>query len=202
MTEDPECLQGGGDVAAATISPAPIVTPSPAPSAHLGPRIQVRRGSGRAGVFAIRRIPAGAEILSLEGELVSTPTRYSVQLGEHQHLREPTNGPTPSPDTPWCFLNHACAPNARVDAAARRLVALRDIRRGEEVTFDYLTTEWEMAEPFECGCGAEHCRGRIGGFSLLAAEQQRELLASVAPHVRALYREAGRELESLRQVRS
>jgi hypothetical protein len=125
-----------------------------------------------------------------------------VQLGEHQHLREPTNGPTPSSETPWCFLNHACAPNARVDTGARRLVALRDIRRGDEVTFDYLTTEWEMAEPFECGCGAEHCRGGIAGFSRLAKEQQRELLPAVAPHVRALYRGAVREPESLRQVRS
>lgn len=201
MTEDPECLQEGGDVAAATISPA-IVTPSPAPSGHLGTRVRVRQANGRAGVFATRRIPAGAEILSLEGELDPVPTRYSVQLGQHAHLREPTNGPTPSPDTPWCFLNHACAPNAWVDAAARWLVALRDIRRGEEVTFDYLTTEWEMAEPFECGCGAARCRGRIGGFSRLGSEQQRELLPLVAPHIRALYRGGARELESLRQVRS
>ena len=35
-----------------------------------------------------------------------------------------------------------------------RLTALRPISEGDELTFFYPSTEWAMAEPFECGCGA------------------------------------------------
>ena len=37
----------------------------------------------------------------------------------------------------------------------------RDIAAGEILTFDYLYTESAIFEPFDCGCGAPDCRGRI-----------------------------------------
>jgi len=43
------------------------------------------------------------------------------------------------------------------------LVAIRPIAEGDELTFFYPSTEWAMAEPFECGCGAGECIGRISG---------------------------------------
>jgi hypothetical protein len=48
----------------------------------------------------------------------------------------------------------------------RRLVALRELAAGEELTFDYNATEWDLAEPFRCSCGA--CGGSIvRGFAHL-----------------------------------
>jgi hypothetical protein len=40
--------------------------------------------------------------------------------------------------------------------------AVRNIRKDEEVTWDYLSAESDISAPFECGCGAANCRGRIG----------------------------------------
>lgn len=39
----------------------------------------------------------------------------------------------------------------------------RDLKEGDELTFFYPSTEWEMDQPFECACGEEGCRGRIEG---------------------------------------
>lgn len=33
--------------------------------------------------------------------------------------------------------------------------ALRDIQPGDELSFFYPSTEWEMAQGFECKCGAK-----------------------------------------------
>jgi hypothetical protein len=61
------------------------------------------------------------------------------------------------------WINHSCEPNAEVEAGPEdggwaRIVALRAIRGGEEITYDYGFTA-DIAEP--CHCGAAGCRGYI-----------------------------------------
>jgi hypothetical protein len=41
----------------------------------------------------------------------------------------------------------------------------RDLKQGDELTFWYPSTEWKMAQPFECGCGEQGCKGTISGAS-------------------------------------
>lgn len=60
-------------------------------------------------------------------------------------------------------LNHSCEPNVIIDAARLELRAVRNIHPGEDLTFFYPSTEWEMAEPFACLCGTENCLGVISG---------------------------------------
>jgi hypothetical protein len=67
----------------------------------------------------------------------------------------------------------------------RVLVAVRSLAAWEEITFDYNTTEYWMANPFVCRCG--HCRGRkIGGFGRLSRAEQERLRPNLAPHLRRL----------------
>jgi hypothetical protein len=69
--------------------------------------------------------------------------------------------PADLPDDAELF-NHSCDPNAGVRGQAI-LVARRDIRPNDEVTFDYQTTETGGMAVFECRCGAVWCRGQIDG---------------------------------------
>lgn len=89
----------------------------------------------------------------------------------------------------WAFLNHSCRPNVHADLPRRVMVAARPIDAGEELTFDYNTTEWELAQPFRCRCGATHCYGMVQGFKHLPEPQQHVLLPHVAPHISRLYEE-------------
>lgn len=114
-------------------------------------------------VVARAPIPAGIEICRLDGRETESPTRYSVQLAPGRHL-DPYDLLDPDELVHWrywMYLNHHCEPNAMLDG--RRLVALRDIAAGEGVTFDYNSTEWEMAEPFACHCGSARCVGTVRG---------------------------------------
>ena len=63
------------------------------------------------------------------------------------------------------WINHSCDPNAEIEAeldgkggAWARVVALRPIRAGEEITYDYGFPQ-ELAEP--CSCRTQSCKGWI-----------------------------------------
>ncbi|HEX6915542.1 MAG TPA: SET domain-containing protein-lysine N-methyltransferase [Chitinophagaceae bacterium] len=87
--------------------------------------------------------------------ILKTPTYLTVQTGmdEHIHLK---------PEF-LKFINHSCDPNVFFDISAMELVALKDIRPGDEFTFFYPSTEWQMAQPFDCVCGSPRCLGKISG---------------------------------------
>jgi hypothetical protein len=57
-------------------------------------------------------------------------------------------------------MNHSCAPTAIVDVTKWEIRAAVPIA---PITFFYPSTEWDMAQPFKCNCGAKHCLGNISG---------------------------------------
>ena len=144
----------------------------------------MRSREGFNGLFAARPFTEGEAILALEGELASRPSTFSVQLAANAHLEVPP-GADPLEDARfhWRFLNHSCDPNSYVRAEDRTLRALRPVSRGEELTFNYLTTESRLATPFECRCGSAGCFGQIRGFSFLTREQQLALEPARAAHL-------------------
>ena len=93
-----------------------------------------------------------------------TPVVHSIQIAPDLHL-DPQ-------DAIWRFVNHHCAPNLRIALRDRAMVALRDISVGEELFFNYLSTEWDMHAPFVCNCSAAHCPGMIAGLRYLSSGQR------------------------------
>ena len=63
---------------------------------------------------------------------------------------------------PARFINHSCAPNceAQWDGEHIWIVALRDIKAGEELTFNY-GYDLEDYQDHPCRCGASGCVGYI-----------------------------------------
>lgn len=59
------------------------------------------------------------------------------------------------------YINHSCAPNSymRITHGHILFMALRDIRPGEEITLDYVTTLHSNDK--RCYCKAPACRGTI-----------------------------------------
>lgn len=153
--------------------------------------VTVRRRGDGAGLYTRRPVGRGQVVLPLAGAVRSHPTRYSIQVGVGRHLTPPDGdgeAGTGPRDCLWRFLNHGCLPTARVDVVAGAVVAARDLAPGEEITFDYHTTEWSLAAPFACSCPQARCYGTVRGFSHLPPAHQRRLLTAAAPHIRGLYR--------------
>jgi hypothetical protein len=153
----------------------------PMPSQRL-PRISVKPSSAGSGVWCDEPVAAGRIVLEFDGAVRPVPARFSVQVGAHEHIH-PDDDAVLAQDLTrfrWRFLNHSCAPTCRVEG--RRLVALRDLAAGEELTFDYNATEWSMAEPFACACGA--CGGSVvRGFAHLDAVARAQRSGWIAEHL-------------------
>jgi uncharacterized protein len=84
--------------------------------------------------------------------------------------------------SPERFINHSCAPNSYVQtdmsSGVRRIWALKNIGKGDELTWDYALNIWEeWIGPVPCHCGAENCRRIIqGNYFTLPREIQRAYL--------------------------
>lgn len=146
------------------------------------------------GLVARTDMAAGAEVFRFVGRLVPAgqQTAMALQVGEDMFL-ESTAGFDNN-------LNHSCAPNCYVKFGATpddvTLVARTDIKAGEELSFDYNTTEEDLVAQgcaFQCRCGAANCRGEIRGFRYLSEQQKREISDYLSPYLRREFdRAAGR----------
>ncbi|MEP6569789.1 MAG: SET domain-containing protein [Acidobacteriota bacterium] len=137
-----------------------------------GPAIEVRDEASYKGVFAREIIKRGSVILYLKGTISTQPSKYTIQLDAQRHLNSPRGtNPRVDPDYSWQYLNHCCEPNGYINVSELSLRALRDISPGEEITFNYLTTESVMAMPFTCICGSLNCFGFIQGRNFLTPAQ-------------------------------
>lgn len=67
---------------------------------------------------------------------------------------------------------------------AGELVALRDIAKGEPISFDYNTTEWDMSCKFKCLCASDKCYRIVQGFKYLNAEQRAAVADQISPFIK------------------
>lgn len=136
------------------------------------------------GVFAIKEITGGQTIYFLNGELC---TLYEMLKRVDEGKEEPSD-PLEVEDEEYLDLdeisrtfNHSCNPNSYI-RGKNELVALKDIKIGEEITFDYSTTMNDNEEKIKnagralwtckCHCGSKNCRGIIDQFKTLPEKIQ------------------------------
>lgn len=139
--------------------------------------IEMKHCNGYKGLFAKKDIIAGSVICDFKGSISRRPNKYSIQLTRDKHIDfPPVRKPNDDLDYAWQYVNHSCAPTGYVNVAEYCFSALRNIRKGEEITFNYLTTEYELVSPFQCDCGSAKCFGFIRGNKFLTTDQLAELL--------------------------
>jgi hypothetical protein len=160
----------------------PSTTDRVAPSELIG----VLRSTGSYRLIAVRPIAAGTRLFSIEGQRTHRPTRYSVQIEENLHI-DLVGGDNHEEILDryyWRYTNHSCEPNTVI--RGQEAIAARDIEPWMDVTFNYNTTEFEIAEPFACACGSSSCSGVIRGFKHLSPEQRQDLKPLRTPYLARL----------------
>ena len=131
----------------------------------------------RRGVFATRDIPKDTELIEYTGEIVSDDEgdhRYPFEDDERHHtfLFRLENGSVIDAGpkrTAAKFINHSCDPNCEAledDEDRIWISTLRDVKKGEELAYDYNYVLEERHTPamkklYPCYCGAKNCRGTI-----------------------------------------
>jgi hypothetical protein len=108
-----------------------------------------------------------------------------------------TNGVHVAPTFGAEFISHACGLDTNVsmivqpDAHSCKVVITKDTSLGEDLYFNYNTTEWTMSCPFQCSCHVCRNEGKsrlVRGFAHLSVEEQDELIEAneVSTYIKSL----------------
>jgi D-alanine-D-alanine ligase len=79
----------------------------------------------------------------------------------------------------WAPQNHSCNANCHYDGL--NVVALRNVRAGEELTLDYAQFCNQLSAGFNCHCGAANCRGFITGTAGAGVEAREKARRAKPP---------------------
>jgi hypothetical protein len=171
-----QAAQGAGKGNGKSAGQAATKTAAAAPPAN-GRRLQVRKsGVHGKGVYAVQPFKKGEIVIEYVGEVISwtealrrhphDPSQPDHTFYFHLDDERTIDGKVGGNASRW--INHACAPNIEAEDDTGRvfLRALRNIKPGEELFFDYgLVTEERytaaLKKRFACHCGAKTCRGTM-----------------------------------------
>lgn len=140
------------------------------------------------GIIAREYIRKGEIILSFFGKPISRKKVKNpnavLQLDEDIFLE--------SDGTADESLNHSCNPNCYIDFKQLNLVSMKDIQKGQELTFDYNTSEYDLIDQgcsFTCFCGSEDCVGDIKGFKYLPLSHKKKIESFLSPFLKKKWKE-------------
>ncbi len=123
--------------------------------------IQRQETNGRC-LSANELIRKGEIICYGNGSKINRPIMYSYQIDENIHLVGPGG------------LDHNCFnPTCGIEKETNNFIALRDIKQGEFLTFNYFCTEYDINSPFYCQCNELKCFKQIKGFKYLTKDEKK-----------------------------
>jgi SET domain-containing protein len=135
------------------------------------------------GVYASEFIAKGTAVIECRGILRHKDEvvegMRALQVGPETYLAEDPENPRADD-----FINHSCDPNLGFANGSLFLFALRDIRKEEELFWDYSTSINEAGWAIDCGCAAESCRGKIRSYCDLPKQEQDRLRSIILAYLR------------------
>lgn len=126
--------------------------------------VEIRESSCRGlGLFAKKDFAVGEKVYSYDaGQIVRRSEICKLPIERQFHIDKVGDDRYEVLASPGCYLNHSCEPNA--EEKNRTGYALRDIKKGDEITLDYRRNGIIYLEkPFRCCCGSKNCAGTIRG---------------------------------------
>lgn len=124
-------------------------------------KVRSTRKYGR-GVFAIKDIRKGEVIASFDGQILDddfepwTEDLYNHAIQFEKAKWRDSKGIAR-------LVNHSCDPNCGIKRLFD-IVAMRPIKKGEQLTWDYEMTEKNPDWRMRCRCGTPICRKVIGNY--------------------------------------
>jgi SET domain-containing protein len=121
------------------------------------------------GLYAAKNIKAGRKIINYKGKIITVKETeknkkfdndkaiYLFNLNSKYDLDGDFEYNTAR------LINHSCSPNCEVEGKGLKLwiFALRDIKKGEELSYDYGFGYDKDYKQFVCRCGARTCVGSL-----------------------------------------
>ena len=131
----------------------------------LNPNLENRNSDTQGwGIFAKADIRKDERLAIFGGKIMLIDEMYQIPENMQRYTMF-VLGPASTIPEDTDFFNHSCDPNSGFRGQVF-LVAMRDIRAGEEITFDYgmtvsVSVQSDMIFEMDCACGSHCCRKTI-----------------------------------------
>ncbi len=160
-------------------------------------KVEIRETKKKGkGIYALKNLKKGEHILDITGKIIETenPLDYPEEIREHWGPlgKKGNKFRFITPESPWMYMNHSCDSNAGI-INDRKLIATRDIQKGEEITIDYSTldieslTQGKKQLTMKCECGSKNCRKIITTFDKLNKKDQDRLKPYLSKYLKKKY---------------
>ncbi|MFA5745065.1 MAG: SET domain-containing protein-lysine N-methyltransferase [Candidatus Paceibacterota bacterium] len=146
------------------------------------------------GVFATEEIKKGEVIHVLSGQRMDSVEMAKRVNSKKEYIDDPFQiGKRTYIDLNEFSrtFNHSCDPNGGIRKRSE-LFALRDIKNGEEITYDYSATIAPTRWSMKCKCGSKNCRKILGDVLSIPKKQRRKYkeLGALQKYMKPLLAEA------------
>jgi SET domain-containing protein len=139
------------------------------------------------GIFALRKINKGETVAYFGGDIIRIedfdalpePVQHFPYHVTDRFLFGPSKVAQLDDTDNW---NHSCDPNVGFKGQIS-LVAMRDITKGEELTFDYAMCMTSTIVNMECECGVAICRKKIKSTDWKRPELQKRYKGFFQPFI-------------------
>lgn len=149
-------------------------------------KVEVRAsGIHNTGCFAACEIRKGERVIEYVGPLISKAESLRECENENVYIFTLNDKNDINGNVDWNparFINHSCEPNCEAENDDEHIwiLALRDIKPGEELTYNY-GFDLEEYKDYPCNCGATSCVGYMVAVEFFDhARKYRELQRQTA----------------------
>ena len=123
----------------------------------------------KRGLYASKDIKPGAKVIEYVGKLISKKeTQQNTKFDNSKDIYLFNINKKWDLDGDWPYntarlINHSCNPNCEVDGEGLKLwiSSIREIKKGEELTYDYGFGYDADYKQFPCKCRSKNCVGYI-----------------------------------------
>ena len=150
----------------------------------LNPKLVFKETESGMGAFADVPIFENEILVRWSGRVLDKPAflqipeefrSRSVQVDEDRYL-------VPFEISSADYFNHSCNPNAGLQGP-RTLIAMRAIKKGEPICYDYAMSDGSPYDEFDCRCGSPPCRGKVTGEDWKRPELQTRYEGFFSPYL-------------------
>jgi len=160
------------------------------PHRWINPNLEVKKSPiHEFGTFATEPISKG-EVIAVYGGIIvpkSDIEEYRQKIGGIYGIQIDGDFFICPTESGGGRFNHSCDANYGCGTSIS-LIAIKDIKPGEEVVFEYAFTESNF-EPFKCKCGSPNCRKIIKPDDWQNPELQRKLGEYFSPYLKKKFSE-------------
>ena len=99
--------------------------------------MEIKTKNNLKGLYASKDFELNSKIHKLDGETRSKPTKITIEIGYKRHII----------DNYGMHMNHSFDPSCKIIDSY--ITSIKDIKKGDELTYNYDENETKLAHPFK-----------------------------------------------------